>query len=566
MGNIEQLKLLTKEFSKAEDIYKLITIKSMTDNIDIKHKYYMYNVPEEYINSVQILTYNNIIAEIARENSYINIVMDNKNCNQYLYAILGCLYDRLIDLIHNKELEYCISVLSMLEINRYYAKGITLWSRKQEFETNNDNLFDAIIKVLNADGYEEGAENYLYFDNLFAKDKNALETIFPQIYKKIDLDNAIQNKLKISDLNIGLLLNLAIAILYIFNIIDEFKRGDLKNEKIEVDSNGNFLFCCKNSTDKKIEYYNYILKSGDSYVSRYIDKMNNVMEKILGFSEANINVIIDSLNDFLGLCGNEYIVEEKEKLIKLLASKSKMNIKNINKMINYLIYQLPQTPYDGKTHFEDKITRRSILNINGILLVPLGLLKTGIINIYMDVTNNQISDPILKKSLNEVYALMNSEFEEIVFDKCKRDIQYKFIQKNVQQKDIKIGEVCIELPGEIDVLLLYEDVLFVFECKNIATRTTYDMINSLRIDLISDYKNTSFQKKLKFKIDRLKDNIEVVEKFVGTQNTIRDVTGCIVTKGFYFKPIVAKNSVYDVISWSELTDWVNRYIAKEDMK
>lgn len=564
MGDIEQLKLLTKEFSKAEDIYKLITFKSMKDNIDIKHKYCMYNIPKEYINSIQIVTYDKIIAEIARENSYINIIMDNKNCYQYLNSILGCLYDRLINLIHNKELEYCISVLSMLEINRYYAKGITLWSRKQEFETNNDSLFDVIIKILNANGHEEGVEYYLYFDNLFAKDKNALEIIFPQIYKNINLDYAIQNKLKINDLNIGLLLNFATAILSIFNIIDEFKRGDLKNEKIEVDSNGFFLFCCDNSTDIERKYYNYILKSDDSYVSQYINKMNNAMENILGFSGVNVNVIINSLNDFLRLRSNEYIVEEKETLIKLLASKSKLNTNNINKMINYLIYQLSQTPYDGKTHFEDKITRRCILDINGILLVPLGLLKTGIINVYMDVINNQISDPILKKSLNEVYTLMNSEFEEIVFNKIKQDIQYKFIQKNVQQKDIKIGEECIELPGEIDILLLYEDVLFVFECKNIATRTTYDMINSLRIDLISDYKKTSFQKKLKFKIDRLKDNIEIVEKFVGTQNTIRDVAGCIVTKGFYFRPVVTKNSVYDVITWTELTDWVNRYIDKEN--
>ena len=37
------------------------------------------------------------------------------------------------------------------------------------------------------------------------------------------------------------------------------------------------------------------------------------------------------------------------------------------------------------------------------------------------------------------------------------------------------------------------------------------------------------------------------------------------TKGFYFRPVVTKNSVYDVITWSELTDWVNRYIDKENM-
>ena len=157
------------------------------------------------------------------------------------------------------------------------------------------------------------------------------------------------------------------------------------------------------------------------------------------------------------------------------------------------------------------------------------------------------------------YKLEHTEDTEL-FDWMRKFISNNNVKSCKEQlvRLRRIGKECIELPGEIDVL-------FVFECKNIATRTTYDMINSLRIDLISDYKNTSFQKKLKFKIDRLKDNIEIVEKFVGTQNTIRDVAGCIVTKGFYFRPVVTKNSVYDVITWSELTDLVNRYIDKENM-
>lgn len=563
MRYIEQLRGLTKEFSKSTNIYKLIIIKDMLANIDIKHKYCKYNVSDEYSNSLSAKTDDDVIAENARELSFINIVIDSKNYSQCLYYILGRLYDKLTDLIYNREMEYCISALSILEINRYYAKEITLWSRKRKFETDNDDLLKSIIKILDVDGHEEGAENYLYFDNLFAKDKNALEIIFPKIYKKIDMDKAIQNKLTISDLNIALFLNLATAILKIFNIIDEFRRGDLKNSKIEVDSHGNFIFCFENLADTKRKYYDYILKSGDNYISQYMGKMNSVMENILGFSGANIEVIIESLNNFLGLCSDEYIVENRENLITLLSSSSKINANNINKMISYLVYHVPQNSLDGKTYFEEKVTRRCILDLDGILIVPLGLLKTGIINVYMDVTNNQISDPVLKNSLNEVYALMNNEFEEKVFNRCKQDLSYEFIKRNIQQKDIIIGKECIELPGEIDILLLYQEVLFVIECKNIETRTTYDMINNLKIDLISDYKKSSFQKKLKNKIDKLKDNIKTVEKFVGAQNPIREVVGCIVTKGFYLKPAVVKTDICDVITYAELTEWIERYVNYE---
>ena len=94
------------------------------------------------------------------------------------------------------------------------------------------------------------------------------------------------------------------------------------------------------------------------------------------------------------------------------------------------------------------------------------------------------------------YKLEHTEDTEL-FDWMRKFISNNNVKSCKEQlvRLRRIGKECIELPGEIDVL-------FVFECKNIATRTTYDMINSLRIDLISDYKNTSFQKKLKFKIKR----------------------------------------------------------------
>ena len=287
--------------------------------------------------------------------------------------------------------------------------------------------------------------------------------------------------------------------------------------------------------------------------------MDAIIESMIGISNNNLKELSRCLQNFNGLCNDEYIIGCIDDLTVQIARTSNIDPISIRKLLTYVTYQMPNEYLDGKTHFDDKVTRKSLIKMNEYLLTPLGLFKTSISNIYVDIIHNQISDNNIKSKLSKVYGLMNEEFENYIFQKCKQELNYTFIKNNVQQKDICIDYTSVELPGEIDVLLLYHDILFVVECKNIAMRSTFDLINSIKIDFESIYKKSSFQNKLAKKVSVLQNNIDSVKKYIGVESEIKKVTGCIVTNGFYFMSDKENSNKFDVLVWSELIEWIKNY-------
>ena len=231
--------------------------------------------------------------------------------------------------------------------------------------------------------------------------------------------------------------------------------------------------------------------------------------------------------------------------------------KSLNKIINYITYKVPQTYLDGKTHLDDKITRKGLINIENILIIPLNLLRVCLINIYTDISSNQIENKTIRKKLEKAFSINNENFEKEIYKMCKNELEYSYIAKNIQQKAISFAKDTVELPGEIDILLLYKEILFVIECKNIATRTTVDTINSMRRELDNSYKTTSFQTKLLNKIKVLHENINIVSKYMEVNGNIKEVTGCIVTSGFYLQS-KSKNSLCDVVTKEKWIDWIKK--------
>lgn len=553
---MRKLKEIINEYSKAVTIYELITVKEIIRNVDINYKYLYIGIPKEYENSINDIVPDDIIASINRELSYNGSQYSNNESIKIFYSILGNLFDRLNKIIQNKPLEYCISILSILEINRFFAQGVIAWSRQYDIKKTANKTLNAILDILNSKDPKDNFETYLFFDQYFARDKNALEIIFPYIYKKVDLQVSYATVLDVCSIDIDLMLKLANAILQITSLIDEYRRGDYKNYTLQIDGNGKIIYMSINKSQE--EYFNHILQKENFYNTKYISQFDHVLESLIGLSNDTIEKI-SSLGNFEGLCNDEFIIDDVAGLTKRISLLGGINESNVRKLLEYMTYSCPEQYLDGKTHFEEKVTRKCFININNYLVTPLGLFKTSVVNIYCDILNRQIENDEFKRRFLKIWAAMDKEFEEFIFQKCCNSLPCIFIKHGIQQNDICVGSECLKLPGEIDVLLFYKSTLFVIECKNIGLRTTFDKINSIKRDFKLGNKKSSFQAKLKNKIDAIQANIEIVNKFMKTDIDIEQVTGCIVTSDYYFESSICSKNSYKVLVWSELINWIESF-------
>lgn len=544
------------EYSQSATIYDLITVKEILKNVDINHKYCYFEFPKKYENSIDDSTPEDIIASINRELCYNGSEYSNRDSGNIFHSILGSLYYKVDEITQNKPLECSISILSILEINRFFAQTITVWSRQHHIEKAENNTLNAILTILNSREYKENSEVYLFLDKYFARDKNALEIIFPYIYKKIASQVSGVATLDICSINIDLLLKLAIAIFQVTNLIDEYRRGDYKDCVLQINKNGYIKYIDTNKNQEK--YFNHILQKGGFYVSKYRNQFDHTLESLIGLSQDNIKRIF-SLSNFEGLCNDQFIVGNVADLTKRISLVSGINEYSIEKLLIYMTYSLPKQYLDGKTHFEQKVSRKCFISINDILITPLGLFKTSVVNNYHDIIQRQIEDEKIKKCFYNIWSLMDKEFEEFIFQKCRDNLHCAFIEHSIQQKDIRFDSKCIELPGEVDVMLLYKSTIFIIECKNTGLRTTFDKINSIKKDFELGNKKSSFQAKLAKKIDVIRLNIETVKKFMHTDIDVTRITGCIVTSDYYSDPNVCNENSYNVLVWSELINWIENY-------
>lgn len=551
-----KLNEIIKEYSQSATIYELITIKEILKNVDINHKYCYFEFPKKYERSVDDRVPEDIIASINRDLCYNGSEYSNSDSGKIFNSILGSLYYKLDEIIQNKPLECSISILSILEINRYFAQAVTVWSRQYHIEKTENNTLNAILTILNSREYKDNSEVYLFFDKYFARDKNALEIIFPYIYQKIALQVPSVTTLDICSIKIDLLLKLANAILQVTNLIDEYRRGDYKNCILQIDENGYIKYIDTNKNQEK--YFNHILQKGDFYFSKHGNQFDKILESLIGLSQDNVNKIF-SLGNTEGLCNDEFLIGNVTDLTKRISLVSGINEYSVEKLLAYMTYYLPEQHFDGKTHFEQKITRKCFVSINNILITPLGLFKTSVVNNYLDAIHRQIEDEKIKKHFYKIWSLMDKEFEDFIFQKCRDNLHCTFIDHSIQQKDIRIDSKCVELSGEVDVMLLYKSTVFIIECKNTGLRTTFDKINSIKQDFEFGNKKSSFQAKLAKKIDIIQSNIETVKKFMHTDIDVKRVTGCIVTSDYYLGSNECNGNSYNVLVWSELISWIENY-------
>ncbi|EGT4639292.1 NERD domain-containing protein [Clostridioides difficile] len=505
----------------------------------------------------------NTIKQLGHNNCYFRTKEEKFNI---INSVLGLLYDEFHNKIRYNPTKYLIEFLNCLEYNRYVASKMVLWLKGKINHSISieDDLLNIIIESLDSIKVSENKKNYfdiksVYFsiENLMAKDKASLEHGIELTYRLICTNKSIFEK-KEFDLSFIEVLSYIRAIDVIRYIKVETTEGVGSSLPLYIDENSNIVLTERFSNFHS-HYISDMVNDREIYdANKYIDNINNIIKEELGFSLDTVNKIVHDLSVNCK-AGDEFLVGHKGYWCEVIQDICKCEKDEANSIIEYFTYNTEGIDLFSESSRKDKrILRKCLISIEDYYLCSVNTLTLSLIGFQIDILDGEISNKKLVNSLNKIYKQIDDEFEDKVYKEIKLNFKNLLIKKNVEQKDIKSKNYEeFQLPGEIDILLLYNNKIFVIECKNYNLRIDYKSIAN-EFGRLTKINNKSVQGKLARKVNCIKENYKAVIEFMGGDCSLNyDSTpiGVITTSTF---SIVSneENTQFPIVTWTNLCDWI----------
>lgn len=510
-----------------------------------------------------------IIADVIKALSLENRqYFEKKEKEQVLNYLLGNLYDKFFNEIKNP-LKYLFSYMSCLEYNRFIAATIVSWLQKNIEKDNptNDTLVNMIIETLNfikefnilkKQNIKDNIDiNILYFDleNLLAADRISLELGIELIAYKISkqsysfLDDE-------EELKFGESLQIIRAIFTIHSVKIDFLEGKDKNAKLIFDINGYIK-----SSIKQKEIASSYIKDMTSFRSIQtkdeddILKLNEVIFDHYGFELSSILAIVQNAQKIF-IIGDEYLVGDERAWCEMIKALGNIDINEAKSIFKFLIYNNDKNLiFTESSRKDERALRKCLINIDAIFVCPVNIFIFSLTGLYVDIRIGDIKDVSLMKALNKekIYEKIQLAFEEEVYKYISMNLSNLKIKKNIKQKDIRN----VYLPGELDILLLYSNKIFVIECKHFNIKIDAKSMANEYQRLTKINKN-SIQNKLKEKVEAINDNLRDVLYFMGENydnNTNYMTIGVITTKNFTLASM-EENLPFPIVTYENLCEWI----------
>lgn len=166
-------------------------------------------------------------------------------------------------------------------------------------------------------------------------------------------------------------------------------------------------------------------------------------------------------------------------------------------------------------------------------------------DIKVGATSNEYFNKKIQKNVDKNRRLFES--------KVAKQIEKNYPESKVLQSVKTIGG--ITLPGEIDVICLYKDIVYVIECKAMNLKYTFKEEQNLLKKFAKESEN-SFVSVLRNKIDFLYDNLNALEVELGIRN-IKKIEGIFVVR----YPSLALNiekTQFPILHISQLNDGIGK--------
>jgi hypothetical protein len=513
-----------------------------------------------------------LIAEIIKrfglENTtYVGNLEIKTICNQ----LIGLLIDDFTYIFVTNPRGYFISLLTVLEYNTFITLMTMTWLyNKNDLTTEGIITEDRFLKTI-IDTFEMIKLNDRMFKQIYpmwqsqiAEDKIALQIGIEIINNYINKENE-NNNLFSTDKTLQLI-NTLRAISKVIIVRDMALNKLLVTNSIRINQDGIIDVVDKMNT---IEQYNKIFLSSIDYFSnsnkenlyeKYLLEFDKLTKAHLGFPLSYLHKLSSELllqykdSDCFLIGDKEYYFKLLEYLLKCKRNES---ISILNLLINEPVSIFNYISCERGT----RPLRRSLFKVHkDKYICQLSLLGYSVTGLYLDILEGKVDNKPLKSNLSKVYKKIATEFELSIYNLLRDNLSH-YVKHNIEQKQIPnlITNGFVSLNGEIDILMLYKQRLFIIDCKNMSFKF---MINSIRNEVNKLKKISSkdtFANKMNTNINIIYENWESVIQFLGVDPlTIsrKQPVGIFVTNGFSITTSI-DGLPYPVIDSLKIIDWIS---------
>lgn len=461
-----------------------------------------------------------------------------------LNMIQGYLLDELKMRIGKSPLKILLALNAFLEYNRFLTGGllnclgiIYLQGAISEELLPIEEMPRAVInsmKIAKMLPCFNFAEKYKEIEVHLARDRQCLEYGINYILANYDMSFKDFSYLDTKEYN-----NISISVLQILRSIEMLRiafslyiNGQNKKLPLKINDNGDILI----DTFKFGDYENEYIKEMSGNRVRNINKehiavINDVAEEVLGASLSKLNRFVELILDQTE-SPNLLLFGKKKDWINTIQNELDLKPEKATKLFENLVHGIePNTLYLSENKKPYRVMRQPIMKIDDFYFCPGTLLSYALTGHDTDFRFGTIKEEKIKKRLEKTYNAINDEFEGEVLNILKKkypDARFSF---DVKEKTIKINNVVVQLPGQIDILMYVNEVLFVIECKNLNLA-----INQK--EMANQYQRFSkkYQNKLAEKIRVLNENLYEVITFITGEEASNisniEVRGLIVLSDF----------------------------------
>lgn len=487
--------------------------------------------------------------------------VSTKEKMNFFNKVKSSLYSQMELLMDGNTFEALIMYLTCLEYNLSVTSALQGWfhDRAKEEEVVDDysrNLF-RILNHSKMNPLIDSTKLYLRIEHRFAIDKQALQKNIQFLLSDGPLISA-KNRKSADTLQhmYRESMRIARAISILENIHTDSWEGLGKKHELVVTNEGSIEYDGDSAIWHNSDKFVSAMKFEDSrFSNKYDDEMfNNVCEEFFG-------VNIDKLGQLYSedlfktiITGDSYLIGSREMWVRVLSDSIGIDEENACKFLNRLVHR---NGIDVRKSFfvnkESRALRTPLIEVDDILLTPLTLLQFSLCGNHIDILSGESNVEELNKKIDETVTGINKKFENQIYEYLQEEHGIVNINASIDEKIlIQTCGSSLDLPGEIDILFLYDEVMYIIEAKNLSLKYTPKSISN-EVKRYGEFSKKSHQEKLDKKMEFVKKHTSILLKLLKMNENIKpkEYKGFIITKTFT-KSSLRDDLLYPIVSINEI--------------
>lgn len=482
---------------------------------------------------------------------------------------MGLIIDKISDLIWSNPKGYLLALLNALEYTVHLTFITVGWLNDKtnniEVEEITDNFGRVVIRSLkfqrdfNLSG--EFEQMYKEWEGVLSFDKYALEYGIEVVTNLAGEKELNEEKVNVN--NFEKLLVMIRAMYTLLYISD----NACKNNELIIDEKGNII---TNEKDNYKEISKLYVECMIDKKSSEIDiatknKFNRICNKYIGISLDDIFQIINDLKKYY-INSDEFLIGTIDYFQKLVEHLLACSAESAEKfLLNLMVTKNDDFIYATDTSLrKNRPLRKCLILIeNNKAICPIGILEFALIGLYTDIIHATLPESDFQKELYTIVSKnIHEKFEMDVMLHLQENFSGAMIKRDIKEnviQNIKTGKGFVEFSGQIDIIMLYKDKLFIIECKDIGLKFT-EKSSLSELERFSKIKSKSFQEKLNTKSVEVYQNWDSVIHFL-TGSSIKKVERHMPVSLFVIDTfsiaIAEKNLPNSVVPLVKLIEWIN---------